>query len=272
MARIDIRVLGRKATEDRVASYVDSFLARAAAGQPAEVRKKYLLLSTPRTGSNWLAHELRSEGELGYPYEWFSPVYIGSVLGRLGRPFDRRHYSDLVLAGSTTPNGVFGLKAQLDQVIRLRNEQQFDLMELGFDAVIWLERRDVVAQAYSYVRSLKTNVFSRYTEQERKVEELGNPHLVVETSAVLNAAAQLTQWREIFATHFRSRTDLCLSYEDIMEEGIDSTVSRLRQLLGLAPARRSPSTREYEKQARPEDARRIAEIHAYLAGAGPVPL
>jgi LPS sulfotransferase NodH len=138
--------------------------------------------------------------------------------------------------------------------------------------VIWLERRDVVAQAYSYVRSLKTNVFSRYTEQERKVEELSNPHLVVETSAVLNAAAQLTQWREIFATHFRSRTDLCLSYEDIMAQGIDSTVSRLRQLLGLEPARRSPSTREYEKQARPEDAQRIAEIHAYLAGTGPVPV
>lgn len=272
MARIDIRVLGRKATEDRVASYVDAFLARAAACRPGDVRKRYLLLSTPRTGSNWLAHELRSEGEMGYPYEWFSPVYLASVLARLGRPFDRRHYSDLVLAGSTTPNGVFGLKAQLDQVIRLRNEQQFDLLELGFDAVIWLERRDVVAQAYSYVRSLKTNVFSRYTEQERKVEELSNPHLVVETSAVLNAAAQLTQWRETFEQQFRSRTDLCLSYEDIMAEGVDSAVSQLRQLLGLAPARRSAATRDYEKQARPEDAQRIAEIHAYLAGAGPLPV
>jgi trehalose 2-sulfotransferase len=272
MAQIDIRVLGRKATEDRVASYVDSFLARAAAHRPGEERKKYLLLSTPRTGSNWLAHELRSEGELGYPYEWFSPVYVASVLGRLGRPFDRRHYIDLVLAGSTTPNGVFGLKAQLDQVIRLRNEQQFDLLELGFDKVIWLERRDVIAQAYSYVRSLKTNVFSRYTEQERNVEELSNPHLVVETSAVLNAAGQLTQWRETFERHFRSRADLCLSYEDIMAEGMDSAVSQLRQLLGLVPARRSPSTRDYEKQARPEDARRIADIRAYLAEAGPLPV
>ena len=130
----------------------------------------------------------------------------------------------------------------------------------------------MVAQAYSYVRSLKSNVFSRYTEQERKVEELGNPHMVVETSAVLNAAAQLTQWREIFETRFRSRTDLCLSYEDIMAHGIDSTVSRLRQLLGLPPARRSSSTRDYEKQARPEDAQRIAEICAYLAGAGPLPV
>lgn len=149
MAQLDIRVLGRKATEDRVASYVDSFLARAAASPRTEVRKKFLLLSTPRTGSNWLAHELRSEGELGHPYEWFSPVYITSVLGRLGRPFDRGHYIDLVLRGSTTPNGVFGLKAQLDQVLRMDREQHFDLMELGFDAVIWLERRDVVAQACS---------------------------------------------------------------------------------------------------------------------------
>ncbi|MBK8992442.1 MAG: hypothetical protein IPM40_12460 [Gammaproteobacteria bacterium] len=121
---------------------MDAFLERAAACQPGAVRKRYLLLSTPRTGSNWLAHELRSEGEMGYPYEWFSPVYLAAVLARLGRPFDRRHYSDLVFAGSTTPNGVFGLKAQLDQVIRLRNEQQFDLLELGFDTVIWLERRE----------------------------------------------------------------------------------------------------------------------------------
>ena len=272
MTRIDIRVLGRKATEDRVAGYVDAFLARAAACQPGAVRKRYLLLSTPRTGSNWLAHELRSEGEMGYPYEWFSPVYLAAVLARLGRPFDRRHYSELVLAGSTTPNGVFGLKAQFDQVIRLRHEQQFDLLDLGFDTVIWLERRDVVAQAHSYVRSLKTNVFSRYTEQERKVEELGNPHLVIETSAVLNAAAQLTQWRETFEQQFRARTDLCLSYEDIMVEGMDSTVSQLRQLLGLAPARRSSATRDYEQQARPEDTQRIAEIHAYLAGAGPLPV
>ena len=87
------------------------------------------------------------------------------------------------------------------------------------------------------MRSLKSNVFSRYTEQERKVEELGNPRMVVETSAVLNAAAQLTQWREIFETRFRSRTDLCLSYEDIMAHGIDSTVSRLSLIHISEPTR-----------------------------------
>ncbi len=272
MTKIDLRALGKKATEDRVAGYVGPFLQRAANWRPQGTLTKYLLLSVPRVGSNWLAHELRNESELGYPYEWFKPLYIDSVLRRIGRSFDRQQYTELVVAGSTTPNGVFGLKAQIDQVLWLRRERQFDLLELGFDRIIWLDRHDPVGQAYSYVRSTKSNVFSRYTEQERHVEDFGNRHMVIETSAVLAAAAQLTQWKETFEREFRARTDLCLSYEEVLEHGVDGAVARIRQLLGLDPARRSPSTRDYEKQARPEDEQRIETIRNYLAGSGALPL
>jgi len=193
------------------------------------------------------------------------------VLNRLGEPFERQRYTELVLAGSTTANGVFGLKVQMDQALRLKKEHGFDILDLGFDKVIWIGRRDVIAQAYSYVRSLKMNVFSRFTEQEREVEDFANPHMVIETSAVLSAATQLTQWREAFEQRYRAFTDLCLDYEDMAEDGIDAAVSRVRQLLGLTPSRRSPATRDYEKQARSEEITRIAEIHEYLAGTGYLP-
>lgn len=271
MPELDLRELGRRATEGRIEGYVDAFLQRAAAYRPGEISLKYLLLCTPRVGSNWLAHELRSEGDLGHPYEWFSPAYVKPVLNRLREPFERRRYSELVVAGSTSANGVFGLKVQMDQALRLKAEQGFDILDLGFDKVIWIGRRDVIAQAYSYVRSLKMNVFSRFTEQERKVEDFANPYMIIETSAVLSAAAQLTRWREIFEQRYRAYADLCLTYEDMVEHGIDAAVSRVRQLLGQTPSRRSPATRDYEKQARSEEMRRIAEIKRYLAGSGSLP-
>ena len=272
MSRVDLRQLGAKATEQRVDGYVDAFLARVReAGQP-EVRRSYLLLSIPRVGSNWLAHELRAEQELGYPYEWYQTIYMGRLMARLGRPFERDRYRDLVRAGSTTANGVFGLKAQIDQVLSMRREHGVDLLDYGFDRIVWIYRRDVVAQAHSYVRSLKSNVFSRVTAREREVEAIGNPHMVIETSAVLDAAARLTQWREVFEQHFRARADLCVAYEDMLAHGVDATVSDLRELLGLPRERRHPATRDYEKQVRDVDEERVRAIHAYLDGTGELPV
>ena len=77
---------------------------------------------------------------------------------------------------------------------------------------------------------------------------------------------------EIFERELGPATDLSLVYEDMVAQGIDETVTRVRALLGLNPRRKSIADGRYEKQARPEDIASIADIHSYLTGAGPLPM
>jgi len=267
----DARFLGARATNNRIDGYVDDLMIRIRSGKQPAIRQKYLLLSIPRVGSHWLADHLRSQGDMGIPYEWYADAYIKRVQLRFKQRVTMRQYTDLVLAGSTTPNGVFALKAQFSHLAYMRQTQKFNILDIGFDKIIWNDRHDVLAQAYSYTRSLKSNVWSRLTEQEREVERLSNPQMVIETSAVLSAATQLVEWKESFEQQVRPVTDLCIYYEDLLAKGTGDAVNAIRGLLGLPALQDLTGPGRYEKQARPDDHASIEAIRAYLNGNGQLP-
>src|SRR5215470_19312850 len=82
---------------------------------PTRPTRFYLVASTPRSGSTFLCHELRATGAMGAPAEYFN--YQGAMLRMVTRlrPNDLAEYLEQLFAIRTSPNGVFGFKAQWDQ-------------------------------------------------------------------------------------------------------------------------------------------------------------
>jgi LPS sulfotransferase NodH len=135
----------------------------------------YLLASVPRAGSTYFSHVLWRTGCLGAPLEYLNYEPLGPY-GFAARSADAQ--LDLwrsVLKRRCSPNGVFGLKAFPMQLQSLEQNNPFLLREvlatiLPKDRprnVVYLRRRDLVAQAVSYARANMTGIWRR--EQEAAV-------------------------------------------------------------------------------------------------------
>src|SRR5262249_15586129 len=81
---------------------------------PTACRFKYLICSTPRSGSTLLSTGLASTGRAGRPLEYLSQPYGVVFKERNGRLLLPEYWRFLVTR-RTTPNGVFGMKMHFDQ-------------------------------------------------------------------------------------------------------------------------------------------------------------
>jgi LPS sulfotransferase NodH len=118
----------------------------------APVRRRYLICSTGRSGSNLLCDLLEQTGLAGVPMEYLNGNYMDAW---------RRRESvetpdvDTYLAGlervRTSANGVFGVKAHAHHIDKRVGDPSAFLGR--FDLLIFLERDDKLAQAISLFRA-----------------------------------------------------------------------------------------------------------------------
>lgn len=118
--------------------------------------RKYVVTSTPRSGSHFLGHLLYSTGAAGYPIEYFNKRNVPHWKERFPGP----HYFRDVQKKRTSANGVFGMKLHSEQLSPFREYCADDPQECLSDyKFIFLTRKDKVAQAVSYSRALQTGSF-----------------------------------------------------------------------------------------------------------------
>lgn len=130
----------------------------------------YVICATPRTGSYLLCDALDATGVAGHPTEHLSGTYQGHWQSVWGTN-EYADYLAQVFTIGTTPNGVFGTKLhrhQLDHFLRqLTGERDVEprrarpIIEevLPRPRWIYLSRRDALAQAISYTRSMQTEIW-----------------------------------------------------------------------------------------------------------------
>src|SRR4051812_7587966 len=157
----------------------------------------YLLASVPRAGSTHFSHLLWQTGCLGAPLEYlnFDPngpygFAASSIEAQLGlwRSVQRRRCS---------PNGVFGLKAfpmQLQQLQQSNPSLLADVLDLMLPRdrqrrIVYLRRRDRVAQAVSYARASLSGVW-------RKEQEASWPKSLDYSDEALEAAERGIAFQE----------------------------------------------------------------------------
>jgi trehalose 2-sulfotransferase len=175
-------------------------------------RLQYMIATIPRTGSTYLSHRLWQTGCLGAPLEYldFSPE--GHNRDVASSPPGQVERWQRALATRTSPNGVFGFKCFLMHLKQLGecNEPLLEMLRPSY--VVYLERRDRVAQAVSYARAHLTGVWCK--EQANGANER-----VEYSRAALEQAeewidAQARGWKQLFERLELAPLHLC--YEDVV--------------------------------------------------------
>ena len=117
----------------------------------------YLIASAPRSGSHLLSTLLGATGLAGKPEEHFNPWHMG-LAGEF--PMDlifRPEHVQKLIETTTTPNGVFGTKAQFTQISNFVGMQRLESLFPTPLKYIYIQRKDDLRQAISLTRAVQTN-------------------------------------------------------------------------------------------------------------------
>jgi|TARA_B110000908_G_scaffold9141_1_gene11202 LPS sulfotransferase NodH len=134
-------------------------------------RVKYLILSEARSGSTMLSSALQASGIAGVPMEYFHPDAASCLPQPITEKVVVQYITDLE-SRRTTPNGIFGIKLQLQQFkrffVRDNRLTGYGARYLrSFDKCIILNRKDRLAQAISFVEAKKRGMWN----SEKKIDE-----------------------------------------------------------------------------------------------------
>ncbi|MHC4121278.1 MAG: Stf0 family sulfotransferase [Planctomycetota bacterium] len=179
------------------------------------IEKSFVAFCTPRCGSTLFAEALNSSGRLGICEEWFNYDYFNAWACMLGREFDLRDYLDWVFRKSVRDTGVFMLKMHVGQLTAMSQDFGLGLGAMEFDHVIYLYRRDKIAQAVSLCKAASSGKFRSYEKAASK-EKLDRSGI----GAALNSVIQSDDFaRRYLLEHF----DAVYAYEDFRRLGDQAT-------------------------------------------------
>jgi LPS sulfotransferase NodH len=167
---------------------------------------KYLILSSPRTGSTALCHALEATGVAGAPREYFHRKRLNAASNPEKDIRSLKNYFDEVVVRNTTPNGVFGMKLHYNQFQNLFGDQRHGLAAgirflRQFQKFILIFRRDKILQAISELLAMESRVWVSGDKQlEHKVGRAFQGSDAVKITRIM--ARQLAEeygWRDLSA-------------------------------------------------------------------------
>jgi len=195
-------------------------------------RLSYLLVSVPRAGSTHFSHLLWKSGCLGAPLEYLNFERSGPYGFAASSAKLQQQLWSSVLRRRCSPNGVFGLKAFIMQFDQLNQTNPQLLQQVlgtvlprgGRRHIIYLRRRDRVAQVISYARASLSGIW-------RKEQESGEQRLVEYSQEALEAGErgilfQEDAWEMMF--NDLAIEPLAMWHEDVLAdpEGAAATAAR----------------------------------------------
>lgn len=193
---------------------------------------RYMICSTPRSGSTLLGRLMTGTGRLGHPKEYLNkdvhlPRFVQEhgLLGRKGQ-LDLRRYFDALATHTASDNGVFGLKAHFTQLSAFFSAPPLRRFLDGMQ-FIWITREDIVAQAVSFHIAMVTKQWSAEQRarapvppyQAQKIEEYLN-----------NILTQNAMWAKFF--HLNGIASIPVSYEALVAEP-EAVIRRVAGAMGV---------------------------------------
>ena len=173
--------------------------------EPPGQKISYLLASVPRAGSTFLSHELWRTGCLGAPLEYLNFDPAGPYHFAATSADAQQQLWAHVLQTRTSFNGVFGLKGFLMQFHHLQRSNPRLLgsvlsVILPKDRprrIVYLRRRDKIAQAVSYARASMSGIWRK--EQEKEESSWIDYSREAIEAAERGIKAQEEQWERMFS-------------------------------------------------------------------------
>lgn len=131
-----------------------------------KARTRYIICSSPRTGSTLLGQMLKDSNCAGDPLEYFNPQYLLALRKRFEISGKLSEIVRLLEKHRTSSNGVFGIQIHWSHFSKIfeNNPTERDLFFENFDKVIFIRRKDKIAQAISLYRASTTKLWSSLDE------------------------------------------------------------------------------------------------------------
>lgn len=119
-------------------------------------RKVYAILFTPRSGSSWLTSVLTKTRMMGTPGEWFNPTLMLSSTRSKGA----RNLTQFIetISRHEAHGGVFGFEITYHQMMAVFGDEAAFIRNFRDSTFFWLIRKDIVAQAVSLDKMVRTKV------------------------------------------------------------------------------------------------------------------
>ncbi len=201
----------------------------------------YMICSTGRSGSSLLCNLLIDTGVMGVPHEYFSFATHGMpLIKRFGIPIspsldlDLNEYFAAIEKWRTTSNGVFGVKAHVNQCLQsFRNgfvKKHFRNLKF-----IHILRRNVVAQAVSLSIASQTGKWSSHGNQKQAaVYDFDQIFGCIRTTAGHNAMWDLFFSTNGISPHVVFYEDLLASPTEVIQGVVDYVGVNAKVTVSLA--------------------------------------
>jgi LPS sulfotransferase NodH len=196
----------------------------------------YLLASVPRAGSTHFSHILWRTGCLGAPLEYLNFDPAGPYAFAAASPEAQLELWRSVLRRRCSSNGVFGLKAfplQLQQLQRTNPALLADVLATVLPRdrpryVVYLRRRNRVAQAVSYARASMSGVWRKEQESD------GAPPLTYSQEQLEAAERGIAFQEDVWARMFHDLRiePLAIWHEDVLANPA-AAASAVAEFLGV---------------------------------------
>jgi LPS sulfotransferase NodH len=194
----------------------------------------YIICATPRCGSHLLAEALSTTSIAGKPDEYFHSNKYGQLqneAGNIAEIYGKKsleEFRELVWEFGSSKNGVFGIILHwnyLHHVIKnyqsLPQYQAMNAAEL-FDALfsnpkyIWIQRRDKVLQAISWIKAAHTGVWS---QPKDAAEASSTKELLYDYYRIDLHYNFFVEWEKAWLDFFASHKiePFIVVYEDLVE-------------------------------------------------------
>jgi LPS sulfotransferase NodH len=118
----------------------------------------YIICSAPRSGSHLLSYLMTDTQLAGFPQEHFNPWFMGDAINEFPDQliYEKSHITNLI-EKYTSPNGVFGTKAQFDQIVDFVGLGRLESFFPASLKYIFIQRGDKIGQAVSLARAEQTD-------------------------------------------------------------------------------------------------------------------
>jgi len=230
------------------------------------VRSRYIICSTPRSGSTLLSDYLLASGMAGAPYDYFNESHLAAFSERFGRPVaDLGTFMAQIEEFRTSAQGVFGMKAHYRQTAALlRTPDLMTQFLRRFGKIIRIIRRDKVAQAVSAYKALESGF---WTHRHEELSETVPPAPAYNAARIAECLSQGFSEEQgwLAALRLAGQDAITVAYEDLVSDP-DRTLAAVFSYLEIPaflPIRLQPSLR---RQADRSNARYRAQFLADIEG------
>lgn len=197
-----------------------------------QVKVRYSILSSPRSGSTLLARALYNTGLAGDLHEYLNPSAIAAYQASQNNgQVNINDYLKDIEARRTSANGYFGLKVHYFHLARLAKSKDSALQIvknflLSQNKLIFITRRNKIAQSVSYYIAQQSGRWT--SEHERYMKNNDDFHFIFDPLALTRCLQRIIDddesWRSVLRLSGKPYLEI------IFEDFIDTYEDHIKQI------------------------------------------